>query len=87
MLNTGADKYFVAPAPNPQEMFKKAPAPAPEKMLGSNAPGSSSGSPALALRMSGMEVPSCIVVQSSCQLLGSVVLRSAVALLSLDELT
>jgi len=36
ILNTGADKYFVAPAP--QEMFKKAPASAPEKMLGSNAP-------------------------------------------------
>ena len=38
ILNTGADKYFVAPAP--AEMFKKAPAPAPapEKMLGSNAP-------------------------------------------------
>ena len=42
MLNTGAgaDKYFVAPAPAPQEMFKNAPA--PEKMLGS-----SSSSPAL----------------------------------------
>ena len=40
ILNTGADKYFAAPAPAPapQEMFKKAPAPAPGKMLGSNAP-------------------------------------------------